>query len=70
VIDPATGAPADSDVLTVTVAARTAAEAEVLATALFLSGEAEVAAQEADGEAVPAVIVARDGRTLFAGGLA
>jgi len=70
VIDPATGAPADGDVLTVTVAARTAAEAEVLATALFLSGEAEVAAQEADAEAVPAVIVARDGRTLFAGGLA
>ena len=70
VIDPATGAPADGDVLTVTVAARTAAEAEVLATALFLSGEAERAAREADAQAVPAVIVARDGRALLAGGLA
>jgi thiamine biosynthesis lipoprotein len=70
VIDPATGEPADGDVLTVTVAARTAAEAEVLATALFLSGEAERAAREADADAVPAVIVARDGRALLAGGLA
>jgi len=70
VIDPGTGAPAHGDVLTVTVAARTAAEAEVLATALFLSGEANRAAREADSADVPAVIVARDGRTLFAGGLA
>jgi thiamine biosynthesis lipoprotein len=70
VIDPATGEPADGDVLTVTVAARTAAEAEVLATALFLSGETERAAREADTQGVPAVIVARDGRTLLAGGLA
>ena len=70
VIDPATGEPAEGDVLTVTAAAGTAVEAEVLATALFLSGEAERAAQEADEAAVPAVIVARDGRTLLVGGLA
>jgi thiamine biosynthesis lipoprotein len=69
-IDPATGAPANGDVLTVTVAAGTAAEAEVLAKALFLSGGAERAAREADAVDLPAVIVARDGRTLLAGGLA
>ena len=39
VIDPATGHPAAADLLTVTVVAARAAEAEVLATALFLAGE-------------------------------
>jgi FAD:protein FMN transferase len=69
VIDPETGEPAEGDMLTVTVAAGTAAEAEVLATSLFLAGEAEIAGAEADAAEIPAVIVACDGRTFLAGGL-
>ena len=69
VIDPATGAPAESDLLTVTAAARTAAEAEVRATSLFLSGGSELAAAEADEQDVPVVLVTRNGRTLLCGGL-
>ena len=68
-IDPATGRPADSDLLTVTVAAASAVEAEVLAKALFLAGE-EAAAAEADALGIPALLVAADGRVRFAGGLA
>jgi thiamine biosynthesis lipoprotein len=68
-IDPATGLPAESDILRVTVVAATAVEAEVLAKALFLAGSAERAAAEADELGTPAVLVTRDGRTLFAGGL-
>lgn len=69
VIDPATGAPSDGDLLTATASAPTAAEAEVLATFLFLSGDSRRAAAEADAAAVPAVLVTRDGATLLAGGL-
>lgn len=68
-IDPATGEPAAGDVLTVTAAADTAAEAEVLATSLFLAGTVESAAAEADAEAIPAVIVGTNGETHLAGGL-
>lgn len=68
-IDPATGRPAESDLLTVTVAAPSAVEAEVAAKALFLAGE-EAAAAEADALAVPALLVTTDGRVRFAGGLA
>jgi FAD:protein FMN transferase len=59
-IDPATGAPAESDYIRVTVTAPTAAEAEVLAKAVFLGAE----------PTVPAVLVTADGRTVLAGGLA
>jgi thiamine biosynthesis lipoprotein len=69
-IDPRTGRPAEGDILRVTVVAATATEAEVLAKALFLAGSAERAAVEADEREVPTVVVARDGRTLLAGGLA
>jgi thiamine biosynthesis lipoprotein len=62
-IDPATGRPAVSDVLRVTVAAPSAADAEVLAKALFFAGAA-AALREANAEALPAVIVTADGRTL------
>ncbi len=58
-IDPSTGAPAESGFLRVTVVAPTAVEAEVLAKAIFLG--APVAA--------PAVLVTADGRTVLAGGL-
>jgi FAD:protein FMN transferase len=69
IIDPRTGAPAESDVLRVTVVTGDAVDAEVAATSLFLAG-AERAAAEADAAALPAVIVAADGTTTFAGGLA
>ena len=69
-IDPATALPAQGDLLTVTVAAPTAAEAEVRAKTLFLAGSAEQATAEADALGVPAVLVMRAGATLLAGGLA
>jgi FAD:protein FMN transferase len=67
-IDPATGSPADSDLLRATVVASTAVEAEVLAKALFLAGE-HGAVSEAEAEGVPCVLVTCDGRTVLAGGL-
>ena len=68
-IDPRTGSPAKSDLLRVTVAGRTAVDAEVLAKALFLAGAQEAAA-EADALAAPAVLTLVDGTTVLAGGLA
>ena len=68
-IDPQTGEPARGDLLTVTVAADSAAEAEVLATSLFLAGSLERAAAEADATAVPAVLVGAGGEVRLAGGL-
>ena len=62
-VDPRTGRPSESDVLRVTVAATSAAEAEVLAKALFFAGSSD-ALREADAHAIPAVIVTADGRTL------
>jgi FAD:protein FMN transferase len=67
-IDPRAGAPAETDLLRVTVVASDAVEAEVWAKALFLTGE-EAAAAEADGLGLPAVLVTADGRTRLAGGL-
>jgi thiamine biosynthesis lipoprotein len=69
-IDPATGLPAKGGLLRVTALAATAAEAEVLAKALFLAGDADRAAAEADELELPAVLVTLDGRTVLAGGLA
>jgi FAD:protein FMN transferase len=68
-IDPATGAPSESDLLRVTVVGRTAVEAEVRAKALFLAG-VEGAVAEVSRLRIAAVLVARDGRTVFAGALA
>ena len=67
-IDPRTGAPADSDVLRITVVAPDAVQAEVAATSLFLAG-AHGAAAEADAAELPSVIVDEQGRTTLAGGL-
>ena len=66
-IDPRTGAPAETDLLRVTAVAPDAVEAEVAAKSLFLAG-AERAAREADAAGVAAVLVTGDGRTIFAGG--
>jgi FAD:protein FMN transferase len=67
-IDPATGRPAESDLLRVTVVAESAVEAEVAAKALFLAGD-EQAALEADAASIPAVLVTQAGRTRLVGGL-
>jgi thiamine biosynthesis lipoprotein len=68
-IDPETGAPAETDLLRVTVVASDAVEAEVWAKALFLAGE-DAGAAEADKLELPSVLVTADGRTRLAGGLA
>jgi thiamine biosynthesis lipoprotein len=58
-IDPATGRPALTDLLHVTVVAPTAVEAEVLAKVAFLGGDVDV----------PRVLVRSDGTVTLAGGL-
>jgi len=58
-IDPATGRPAVTDLLHVTVVAPTAVEAEVLAKIAFLGGDVDV----------PRVLVRADGTVTLAGGL-
>ncbi len=59
-IDPRTGAPAETELLRVTVVASDAVEAEFAAKSLFLGGKPDV----------PAVLVTEDGRTTLVGGLA
>lgn len=59
-IDPASGRPAVTDLLRVTVVAPNAIEAEVLAKIAFLGGEVDV----------PRVLVRTDGTVVLAGGLA
>jgi thiamine biosynthesis lipoprotein len=68
-IDPVTGLPAEGDVSTVTVAAGSAAEAEVLAKTLFLAGDANRALDEAELAAIPTVLVTSRGDVRLAGGL-
>ena len=68
-IDPATGEPAASDLLRVTVVGRDAVHAEIWAKALFLAGS-QAAAAEADGKGLPCVLITRDGERRIAGGLA
>ena len=67
-IDPSTGAPSRSDLLSVTAAADTAAEAEVLAKTLFLAGRHK-ARREADALGFPCVLVTGDGHVVMCGGL-
>ena len=68
-IDPASGRPADTDLLRATAVAATAAEADALATALLVAGR-DRAAGLAGRWGVPAALVARDGTLTTAGGLA
>ena len=63
-IDPRTGAPAESDLVRVTVVAGDAVDAEVAAKDLFFAG-----AQEASQSELAAVLVTEDGRTLLTGAL-
>jgi thiamine biosynthesis lipoprotein len=67
-IDPATGRPADTDLLRITVAGESAVDAEVLATSLFLAG-AERAEAEANELRIPCLLVAASGEVVAAGGL-
>ena len=64
-IDPATGKPAASDLLRVTVVGSDAVEAEVLATSIFIGGLEEALVAD-----VAAVLLTVDGRTFITGGLA
>jgi thiamine biosynthesis lipoprotein ApbE len=68
-IDPATGRPSTSDLVSVTVVAGDAVEAEIQAKALFLAGE-YAAAAEADRLSLPCVLTTVTGRVVRAGGLA
>jgi thiamine biosynthesis lipoprotein len=63
-IDPATGTPAETDLLRVTAVADDATQAEVAAKWLFLLGE-----DEAANMGVPCVLVRADGSIRLAGGL-
>jgi thiamine biosynthesis lipoprotein len=67
-IDPRTGAPAETDLLRVTVVAPDAIEAEVAAKSLFLAG-ADAARAEADASGIAAVLTTET-QTVLAGGLA
>jgi len=69
IVDPSTGCPALTQLLTVTVAAESATEAEVWATSLFLAGSSERALNEADAAGITAVVV-RDGDVQLTGALA
>ena len=68
-IDPVTGLPAGGDILTVTVAAGSASEAEVLAKTLFLAGDSRRALDEAELAGIPTVLVTSARDVLLAGGL-
>ncbi len=69
VIDPATGRPAQTDLVRVTAIADDAAGAEAWATALLLLGR-ERARREAVARGITVVLVGTDGRTTTTGGLA
>jgi FAD:protein FMN transferase len=67
-IDPFTGAPSASDLVSATAVGATAVDAEVHATALFLAGSA-AAVEEADRLGIPCLLVTERGRIVRAGGL-
>lgn len=68
-IDPATGAPARTDLLQVTVVADRAERAEVLAKAAFIAGSRDGARLLSRLPGVGAVLVRADGALLFLGAL-
>jgi FAD:protein FMN transferase len=65
IIDPSTGAPARTPLRTVSVAAASCAEANIAATAALVKGTA--AADWLGEQGLPARLVDRDGRVLYAG---
>lgn len=66
VIDPATGAPCETDLLRSTAVAVSATDAEVAAKCLLMAGEAAAVEQAAERE-IPCVLVTEDGRTVMLG---
>ena len=68
IIDPRTGAPAETDLIRVTAVASTAVEAEVLAKSLLIAGASD-AADEANANDIAAVLIAEDGAVTLTGGL-
>jgi FAD:protein FMN transferase len=68
-IDPATGLPSTSDLVTVTALGADAVDAEIRAKSLFLAG-ARGAVAEAERLEIPCVLVTEGGHVLKAGGLA
>jgi thiamine biosynthesis lipoprotein len=67
-IDPRTGRPSETDLLRVTVVAKTAVAGEVRAKSLLLAGERQ-AIREADELGAPCILITVDGRAVRAGGL-
>jgi FAD:protein FMN transferase len=69
IIDPASGQPSTTDLLSVTVVAADAIQAEIWAKALLLAGT-RAAVDEAERLGLPALLVTDSGDVLKAGGLA
>ena len=74
IIDPATGYPAQSDLLSVTVVCPSGTRADAYSTALYVMGEEDAlrfwAAQQEGQHAFEAVLITSDGRILCTPGLA
>ena len=70
ILDPATGMPADSDLLSVTVVTADGARADGLSTALFVLGSDEALRYAAGHGDVELVLVTKDSRVIVTAGLA
>ena len=69
ILDPATGRPADNDLLSVTVVTADGARADALSTALFVLGSEGALDYAAAHGDVEAVLITKDGRVIVTGGL-
>ena len=71
ILDPKTGRPAESDLLSVTIVAKNGAMADAWSTALYVMGEAEaVSFQSAHRAEFDMVLITADSRILYTAGLA
>ena len=71
ILDPKTGRPAESDLLSVTIVAKNGTLADAWSTALYVMGEAEsVSFQSAHRAEFDMVLITADGRILYTAGLA
>lgn len=69
IIDPATGSPAESDLLSVTIVCDDGTMADALSTALYILGEDGARDYYEEYTGFEMVLVTDDGRTLVSGGL-
>ena len=69
IIDPATGSPAESDLLSVTIVCDNGTMADALSTALYILGEDGARDYYEEYTGFEMVLVTDDGRTLVSGGL-